>query len=192
MNQTPAPLISNPRFGIYVTPLPQLPSRREAETEATRLLTVTVLGSSAIVAHHPSGAPFIEGDEKLKISISHSRHHCLLAVGSGVNAIGVDIEEPRDQLLRVRDRFLAPAEATCVDLLPTPSQLTMLCIYWTAKEAVYKAASTAGLGLKEIKVSLGSDEPEKITNGKAEARGICYNLTFCHLSDGSIVAVAVR
>ena len=95
-----------------------------------------------VYGHRPDGSPVIRGLGR-EISVSHSRRFLALTVGADLRRIGVDIEEPRpSQLLRVRDRFLSPAEQDFwADDLLTP---------WTIKEAVYKAAATEGLPLLAI------------------------------------------
>jgi phosphopantetheinyl transferase len=48
---------------------------------------------------------------------------------------GLDIEEPRERIRRVRDRFLSPVENA---RLPVDLHLDHLYYYWCAKEALYK------------------------------------------------------
>ena len=72
-------------------------------------------------------------------------------------------------------RFLAPGEDVSLDL-------SYLLRMWTAKEAVYKAARTPGLGLDEIYVS----------GSRATARGIGYRLDYPLLTRRRVTAVAVR
>lgn len=97
-------------------------------------------GDSVRLVHNDDGAPQLVGSP-LEISISHSRRFAAVML-SPQGPCGVDIEEPRlDQLSRVRSKFLTPGEmAADVDLLTA----------WTAKEAVFKAARTPGLGLSMI------------------------------------------
>ena len=112
------------------------PGGRQAVSELIR----RQFGDEVRLVHDADGAPQLIGAE-VEISISHSRNFAALMV-STEGRCGVDIEEPRlDQLARVRAKFLTPAELEAgIDLLTA----------WTAKEAVFKAAGTPGLGLSMI------------------------------------------
>ena len=98
------------------------------------------LGDAVRLIHDADGAPQLVG-APFEVSISHSRRFAAVML-STAGPCGVDIEEPRlDQLARVRAKFLTPGEMSAnVDLLTA----------WTAKEAVFKAARTPGLGLSMI------------------------------------------
>ena len=79
----------------------------------------------------------------LHISIAH----CFpLAVGAihQDHAIGIDIERPREKLLRIRDRFLNETEAEQVG-----NDLEKLCKLWTGKEVLYKIYGRKKLIFKE-------------------------------------------
>ncbi len=107
------------------------------------------------LGHFPNGAPFLFG-QTTRISLTHTGH--LLAVASlpktpeadlarfaQRTALGIDAElNNRQQVLKVRDRFLSDAEK---DLIPA-DDLEANIVAWTAKEALYKAAMTEGLDLR--------------------------------------------
>lgn len=94
--------------------------------------------------HDPDGAPLLVGSE-LKVSVSHSRRFAAVAIDPR-RRIGVDIEEPRlEQLRRVISKFLSSEEL--------PFWGDRLLEAWTAKEAVFKAAGIAGIGLGSILLS---------------------------------------
>lgn len=102
--------------------------------------------------HFSNGAPFIFGTAA-RISVTHSGH--LLAVASlpktpeadlstfnQRTALGIDTERlDREQVLKVRDKFLSNAEKQFIE----PDNLESNILAWTAKEALYKAAMTEGL-----------------------------------------------
>lgn len=113
------------------------PGGRQAVSEMIR----RHFGEGVRLVHDADGAPRLVGADA-EISISHSRQFAALMVSSEDRRCGVDIEEPRlEQLSRVRSKFLTPEElAAGVDLLAA----------WTAKEAVFKAAGTPGLGMSMI------------------------------------------
>lgn len=107
------------------------------------------------LGHFPNGAPFLFG-QTTRISLTHAGH--LLAVATlpktpeadlahfaQRTALGIDAERnDRQQVLKVRDRFLSEAEK---ELVPADN-IEANIIAWTAKEALYKAAMTEGLDLR--------------------------------------------
>ncbi|MFY0628016.1 MAG: 4'-phosphopantetheinyl transferase superfamily protein [Reichenbachiella sp.] len=77
------------------------------------------------------GKPFFI-DSSFHLSISHS-YPMVAGLIHKSKPCGIDIELPREQLLRVKGKFLNPKELEmCAD------DLEKLCLYWSAKEAIYK------------------------------------------------------
>lgn len=107
------------------------------------------------IGHYKSGAPFLYG-ESSRISVSDS--HGLLVVAtlpptpevdlalfSERAALGVDVERAdREQVIRLRSRFLSGSEMAEIDSADVERNV----LAWTAKEAAYKAALTAGLDFR--------------------------------------------
>ena len=162
-------------YTIYLTGIesgPESLTRHEREQMAAADLIHTAFGPEAKKSHYPDGAPFITGYTDIPVSLSHSTSSCLLAVGKNSQVIGADIESPRPQLRRVCSRFLNSAEQLRLTEEDNTASAAMnfLLKCWTAKEAVYKAARTPGLGLTEISIS------QDFT--RANARGQWYDLAF--------------
>lgn len=115
--------------------------RKCIEQRAIDSLVKEAFGNNAQVGHRADGSPFIIGTN-IEISISHSRAMATLAIGSD-KRLGIDVEEWRDTLQRVRSKYLSAQESaiwtTCDDML----------VAWTAKEAVYKAAGIFGLDFSD-------------------------------------------
>lgn len=107
---------------------------------AVPALIESLCGPGVRVVHDPEGAPQLIGSP-LFVSISHSRNYAAVMTSTNCRC-GVDIEEPRmEQLERVKEKFMSAAEiAAGVEPLTA----------WTAKEAVFKAAGTPGLGMSQI------------------------------------------
>lgn len=115
--------------------------RRKREFIATRILRKHVLGSQHI-QYNSIGAPYIDGVGY--ISISHSAH----LVGLAFNAhymVGLDLETPRDNILEIFPKFLAPLEENSFD---STNKLEMTRV-WSAKEALYKLAGRKKIIFKE-------------------------------------------
>lgn len=77
------------------------------------------------------GKPFLPG-ASIHISLSHSYPHVAAVLNKEKN-VGIDIEQPKDKLLRIAHRILAPDE-----LQDAADNITKHCIYWCAKEALVK------------------------------------------------------
>ncbi|MDE6526252.1 MAG: 4'-phosphopantetheinyl transferase superfamily protein [Muribaculaceae bacterium] len=135
-------LADTPSYIIYITAIEQSPlglrhRRREREEAAVAALVTEAFGHNAVRRHDAAGAPVIyigDSEADCRISLSHSPHYAVLAVGRRVSDIGVDIEEPRASLAKVTGRILSVDEQrrclTDDDCLRA----------WTLKEALYKAA----------------------------------------------------
>ena len=96
--------------------------------------------------------PFLP-DEEYHFSISHCGDYAA-AIVSKTHRVGIDVEEPKDRILRVANKFLNQKEWSIVnsegsivhddpkpgtlnpELLTPNSQL--LTLFWSAKEAVFK------------------------------------------------------
>lgn len=163
-------------------------SRREAEKAATARLITSLFGPGATVAHSPDGAPRLILPHTAttapapEISISHSLHTVALAVGRARRPIGVDIELPRQQLVRVAARFLTPEEIP----IHGAGEETLLRA-WTAKEAAFKAAGIAGLTLADIRLDATASSAMIPSSPSVEIR-----LSHFPGPDGSLIALAIR
>lgn len=96
----------------------------------------------ATIGHYANGAPFLEVEMTANISISHCRTGACIAISRSAECFGIDIEDESEKLLRVKEKFINKEEDAIIgdELLLTA---------WTIKEAVYKAALTPGLALRD-------------------------------------------
>lgn len=82
------------------------------------------------------GRPYV-GDSHVHISLSH----CFPFAGAILSKylpIGIDIEIPTPKLLSIQSKYLTSAE-----IADSNQDIEKLCIYWCAKEAIYKAYTHA-------------------------------------------------
>lgn len=93
-------------------------------------------------SHYSDGAPYVDGAD-MTVSVSHCHTHVAVAVGPADCALGVDIERWRDQLERVKQRFLSEASLRAWD-----NGRESLLRAWTLMEATYKAARINGLDIR--------------------------------------------
>lgn len=153
----PATIDTATIFGTEITEYTRH-TRLATERAAIASLINQVFGPTAILSHTSNGAPFIT-DNPTRISISHGAGLAILAI-SPDTPIGIDVECWRDQLLHVAHKFLTPAEQASF-----ATDRTMLLKAWTAKEAVYKAASTPGLSLTDIHLDLSGNPAQASISG---------------------------
>ncbi len=124
--------------------------RRQREIVTSHLMTKEIFGEGVTIEHDASGAPIIVGIEGY-ISISHSATEIVIAYNRET-PIGIDIENWRDQLIKIKSRFLSQKEMT---IYSTPQLLLQA---WTLKEALYKVAMSPGLSFADdIMLPIDSD-----------------------------------
>lgn len=126
-----------------------------------------------VIEHFPNGAPR-HSEIEARISVSHCPGLFIVASLPGTpeadlslfnprTAMGVDCEPAdRDQVMRIRERFLSPEE---MQTLPDTTEATLLT--WTAKEACYKAAFTEGLPFTTAIRIISLPDPQTGALGKA-------------------------
>lgn len=151
---------------LYAAPMPDLSrsARRQAEQNAVASLVRDAFGQDAVIAHHASGAPYVDGFAG-HISVSHGGGFAVLAVSPSV-PVGVDVECWREQIQRVAGKFLSPEEQA---ICRTPEDLLRA---WTAKEAVFKASGIPDAVIAEVAYPApGSDF------SLATLRGTAYTVT---------------
>lgn len=86
--------------------------------------------------------PYIAGDA-FHFSISHCGDFAAVII-SRTERVGIDIEIPVEKIIRIRDKFISPAEKEILNPLSV-EEFTQI---WSAKEAVFK---WYGLGLVDFK-----------------------------------------
>lgn len=77
------------------------------------------------------------------VSLSHTNEYAV-AVVSLEEEVGIDIERISDKLSRVAHKFLSPTERTFAG-----DDLFKMCVYWCAKESLYKWYGKKNLSFKE-------------------------------------------
>lgn len=170
--------------GIPVEDLMNLPVKRQREKAAERLLLCHALGRPVTLSYTRQGAPSVEGFE-VNISITHTMRLVALALNDDA-VIGLDAEQmDREQVLRVRDKFLNNKEKQFI----APDGQAAHIIAWTAKEAIIKAERNSAIDWTEG-IAL---EPFTVRADEIILHGSCgdrrYNLV-CRPIAGHYVTVA--
>ena len=83
-----------------------------------------------------------------QVSISHSYPYVAIQIDSHKD-VGIDLEQPKKKLLKIAHRVLDP-----VELEDAGTNEVKHCVYWCAKEALYKIYGKRGLSFSEnLKIS---------------------------------------
>lgn len=139
--------------------------KRKAEWLAARALLKQMIGSSLPISYNKSGKPLLNHPIYPNISISHSREYVAVMVHRYL-AVGIDIESMNRNYAPIRKRYLSEMELQQVNEDPL-----LQCIYWCAKEAVFKLIEEDGVDFrKQIEVSALDPQQDTFT-----ARFICDN-----------------
>lgn len=92
------------------------------------------------------GKPFLEGHAH-HISLSHS-HPYVAAQLDRTSAVGIDVEQPNEKLLRIGPRVFDPGEVK-----DAGQDIIKNCVYWCAKEALFKIYGQKGISFtRNLKV----------------------------------------
>lgn len=131
-------------------------ARRRQEWLASRVLVYRLLqnftAEPLVLARTEEGMPYFPGNP-LYVSITHSPHLAAVLL-SDKYKVGIDIELITPKALRVADKFLTEVEKRHTD-----SDEKMTCLYWSAKETLYKLYSRKRLVLKENLLICPAPEP---------------------------------
>ena len=77
------------------------------------------------------GKPYLVGST-WQMSLTHTSNY-VAAIMHPTKALGIDMEKPSEKLFRIAPKFLLASE-----IMAANDDLEKLCIYWSAKEALYK------------------------------------------------------
>lgn len=129
---------------LGITPIEADPGRTRTEREHAAVgdIIARFFGVDARIGHRDTGAPYLVGREDISLTVSHSRDYAAVAFSTR-RTIGIDIEQWREQLLRVAPRVLSESEMAVYGV-----SSDLLLRAWTMKEALYKAALTRGLDFR--------------------------------------------
>ncbi len=120
--------------------------------------------------------PFLP-NEAYHFSISHCGDYAA-AIVSKTNRVGVDVEEPKEKVMRIADKFLSEEEKEIFIEQHTMNNVQLTTLLWSCKETVFKWYGDGGVDFKEH-IQLFNHQPEIIdclftkTNSQLSIR---YNL----------------
>lgn len=117
--------------------------KRKIEWLATRRLIKKLIGSPFEITYLETRKPILRHFKYKYISISHSRDFVAVFVHENLN-IGIDIESVGRNYNPVEKRYLSEEELIHVNKDPL-----LQCLYWCAKEAVFKFVHEDGVEFKK-------------------------------------------
>ena len=126
--------------------LKQKSPKRLIEKQMVRHMLRKILPNHKI-RYYENGQPYLEPFDKF-VSVSHSFPYAVLAISE--KKIGVDIEQVKDRIDKIKHKFLHPTE---IDWLRrVESGIEYLTAIWCIKEALFKIHSTKQWSFKEFYV----------------------------------------
>jgi len=126
--------------------LKQKSPKRLIEKQMVRQMLKKILPNHKI-RYHENGQPYLEPFDKF-VSVSHSFPYAVLAISE--KKIGVDIEQVKDRIDKIKHKFLHPKE---IDWLSrAESGIEHLTAIWCIKEALFKIHSSKQWSFKEFYV----------------------------------------
>lgn len=161
--------------------------KRKIEWLAIRALIRQLIGSDFTISYLGSGKPILKHDQFKHISISHSRDFAAVILHEHLN-VGIDIEETTRDFNRIEKRYLSEDE-----LIRTNKNPQLQCLYWCAKEAIFKLVPEEGVEFKnQIHISPFNPELQdhfsvRFTSGDREA---VYQLHYQFFFEHCLVWIA--
>lgn len=132
------------------------------------------------------GKPFLKTHPHL-ISLSHSFPYVAAQIDPHV-AVGIDLEQPKAKLLTIAHRVLSEQEQQ-----DAGKDVVKHCVYWCAKEAMYKTYGKRGLAFADnLIVSPFSLQRVGDLHGKIDTTGYSKELTLMYTIQPDYVLVHIK
>lgn len=174
--------LSDPLFARYTH------DKRKLEWLATRLLLKEMIGNKFSLSYLASGKPLLVHETFKKISITHSRNFVAVIVHESEN-VGIDIEDTTRNFQRVEQRFLSAEELGFVQ----ENQL-LKCLFWCAKEAIFKLVDEEGIEFREQIIVTADPENENqfLARYITTRKKVTYSLNYEFFAGNCLVWVVNR
>lgn len=117
--------------------------KRKVEWLVTRVLIRQLIGPDFTISYLNSGKPILTHDRFKHISISHSRNFAAIILHEHRN-VGIDIEETTRDYNRIEKKYLSDTELIQTNKIPQ-----LQCLYWCAKEAIFKLVDDEGVEFRQ-------------------------------------------
>ncbi len=158
--------------------------KRHLHWLGTRVLLRTMLHTDEYIdckidAH---GKPYLV-NLPYHISLSHSFNYAAVMISKSV-AVGIDIEQIQQKVVRIAPRFLNPAELKSA--IGDEQKVNALYACWCAKEAVYKCHGQKNVSFADnISLRPFKYRPEGIIKAQLNKDGLVlgYTVHYMHFED---------
>jgi phosphopantetheinyl transferase len=160
--------------------------KRKVEWLATRVLIKKLIGFDFSITYSNSGKPIIDHAIYKHLSISHSRDFVAIILHQHLN-VGIDIENITRNYNPIEQRYLSEVELLQVNKTPRNQ-----CIYWCAKEAIFKLVPEDGVEFRQqIQISPFNPEVDNEFSARflGEYRVLDYRLHFQTFSEHCLIWV---
>ncbi|HKJ40584.1 MAG TPA: 4'-phosphopantetheinyl transferase superfamily protein [Sunxiuqinia sp.] len=129
--------------------------KRQIEWLAIRLMLIHIGFENVNIRYNDHGQPYITHPHYKHISISHSDTLAGIILHEEVK-VGLDIESFDRNFIQVERKYLSP-----VELEMTQQEEKWHCLFWCAKEAVFKTAGQPGIHFTD-QIAINSINPGSI------------------------------
>jgi len=129
--------LENPEFQKYSF------ENRKVEWLSTRTLIKQLVGPDFSIAYSDARRPMLTHHKYKNLSISHSRYFVTVFVHEK-KTVGIDIEDMSRNYVAVMKRYLSDEELVFV-----ANNTKLQCLYWCAKEAIFKLIPHEGVEFRE-------------------------------------------
>jgi 4'-phosphopantetheinyl transferase len=108
-----------------------------------------------------NGKPFLVGSD-WQMSLTHTSKYIAIVMHAS-KSLGIDMEKPTEKLRRISHKFLTENEAADAN-----NDLEKLCIYWSAKEVLYKLYGKRKVIFNEHLYVFPFNKNEELLKGKIQ------------------------
>lgn len=132
----------------FLCPYPN--EKRQQEFFACRMAASALHIHPEQIDKHPQGWPILKNEGGF-ISFSHCKHFAAVLHSNTQANIGIDIEHISERFIKVASRYLSPQEWEDVQARfnEKKEMMRILCLYWTAKEALFKAVHSQNIDFQQ-------------------------------------------
>ena len=164
--------------------------QKKLEWLSGRTLIKTLVEHSGLEYHglHKDefGKPFLKNHPN-PISLTHSFPYVAAQIDMQ-QSVGIDLEQPKEKLLKIAHRVMADYE-----LADAGQDIVKHCVYWCAKEALYKVYGRRGLIFSNhLNIEPFTLQPFGNLKGRIEDHGIEMKVDLCYSVQPEYVLVYTK
>jgi 4'-phosphopantetheinyl transferase len=129
------------------------------------------------------GKPFLK-EHSFQISLTHSFPYVAAQIHNS-ESVGIDLEQPKEKLLKIAHRVLSPSE-----LADAGEDIVKHCVYWCSKEALYKIYGKRGLHFEnQLNLEPFELQTEGVLSGRINVNEVMMQVTLSYVVETDYVIV---